>query len=153
MNTLRFDVREHRDADDEAYIAVHIMIDGVDLEDRIRAIEAEYYKNEDYDGHPFTGLWPEQLHRNLTQAAVIRGKQTFLLICMHCLCMGCMDFNTTVKEQDDKVVWTNFCAVWGHAECDYSSLNGMEFDKLEYRREVERLKDYFGQDSRGSCTE
>ena len=157
MNTLRFEIREHPDADHkDVYFDVHFMVDGSDLLDKIKAIEADCFKEDaldeddmDEDVAPFAGLSPEQLYENLTKEAVNGVKKVFILICVHCRCIGCMEFNTTIIEQDDKVIWTNFYAGSGVAG-DYSSLNGMEFDKEEYWREVERLKDYFGQDCR--CT-
>jgi len=149
MNTLRFELRENLDPDDgRNYFDVHIIVDGVDIIERIVAIQANYkQKAEDDDNDPpFTGLPAEMHYEKLTQQAVGKSKEVALLLCF-CRCEGCMDFKVGIMEQGNKVIWTNFYAgmkrVTVGDKWDYSALNGMEFDKKEYWREVEKLKTFF----------
>ena len=146
MNTLHFDVIEQRDAySGKDYLAVHILVDGVDLLDRIIAIESASggKEKEESGAPPFEGLEPVYLFKNLTRMNVNEDNTTTVLECI-CHSEGCCDFVTEIIENDDTVVWTDFKRAIDLGYY-YSSLNGMEFDKEEYWREVERLKDYFGQ--------
>lgn len=129
------------------YYVVRILINDKDLIDKLRHIEKPFAKREKKENNGgYEGIHPRDLYKNLTDEPIYEDNKTAILGC-GCGCEGCWDFLVEVKEEKDKIIWTNFenshrgpgkSNVWDYS----SSFKELTFDKKEYFLEIKKLKEF-----------
>lgn len=146
MNKIEFKIVWKTDRVGQAgYHAVRIFIDDEDLIDILKEFEKPFAikENSKSIAGSYEGIPPEDLYRNLTSESLYEDNKIAILEC-ECGCEGCWDFLTEIKEDEHKIIWTNFenhhRGRKSHNFWDYSTFKDLTFDKSEYQKEIEKLK-------------
>ncbi|MEQ8547114.1 MAG: hypothetical protein RIC03_04355 [Cyclobacteriaceae bacterium] len=139
MNELLFERNEKKLQNGFNLVWVDILIDGVNLIDKIRDVELKY---DIKIAGSYSGLTPKNLYRNLTEhsSELLYPDKRQILEC-ECGCDGCWSFLTGLEIENDQVIWTNFEQVH-RKDWNYEPLEPLKFGLTNYNEELEKLKNW-----------
>lgn len=146
MNKLDFIVANSA-ASTPLYASIHIIIDGVNLIDKLKDFEKPFVKKEGSEiiAGDYSGFNAKILYANLTNSEVNQNSEKNKSDILDCECgnSGCWPFALEVILNDNSVIWTNFEQVQRNKESlnywDYSNFGSFEFEKTEYLKKLEEL--------------
>jgi len=149
MDRIEFKVID-RDIEGSKRKSASIIINGINLVDRLKEYELPFAKREGHES--IAGQYIEQmpgvLYRKLTKPADYdieeNGKVT-ILIC-ECREEGCWPMNIKVIKTQNSVIWTEFEQPHRDIDSDrywdYTEFGQYEFPIHEYELQIEELKKY-----------
>ena len=150
MNKLLFEV-ETKEVNGKKFHSISILIDGKNLIDELRTYETPFATSE---GHPslagaYKGLPPGVLYNNITNPSESYYSTENKSDILDCVCgnAGCWPMTVQIINKERTVIWANFEQFHRAKESgsfwDYGSFGFFEFDKNEYLKELEKIKNSF----------
>ncbi|MFT3815861.1 MAG: hypothetical protein QM740_21275 [Acidovorax sp.] len=151
MNEVVFKVQNHETSTGHKYSSVSIFVNHQSLAEIMKTYELPMATRE---GHPnLAGAYAALAMPSLPEKYYLGehnaywgdgGNKTALLDC-ECGCSGCWPLLCKISCCEDKVIWSNFEQPHrtlgpGASHWDYSKFEGFIFDRNQYMRAVESLK-------------